>query len=255
MALGASTISDIGGAASDLFAGLGASAKGALQASGLQITAQGTRISAESTRLSADSLRTKAQGDLAEAGNYDLASGLATANEQYTAQSTRIQQAQLARQETQTIGGQQASVAGAGFANSGSAYDLMRDSANQGALARGVLGQQGAITEAGYDEQAKSFTTMANAGRATAASEMDIAGQTDVIAGQQDQIAGQQDQLAVQTQKAADQQATGDFIGAAIKGVAAVASIVAAPATGGLSLAGLTSLASMGGGAATPTDI
>jgi hypothetical protein len=62
---------------------------------------------------------------------------------------------------------------------------------------------------------------------------MQIAGQTDVIAGEQDTIAAGQDQLAVQTQKIANSQATGDFISAAIKGVAAVASLALAPATGG----------------------
>jgi hypothetical protein len=232
-----STFNDAGGAVSDLFAGFAASAQGALQAQGLQITAQGTQISAESTRLSAESLRTKAQGDLAEAGNYDLASTLATANEQFTAQSTRVQEVQTQRQITQTIGGQQASVAGAGFTSGGSAGDLMRDSASQGALAKGVLAQQGAITEAGFTEQAQSFTTMANTGRATAASEMDIANQTDTIAGQQDSIASQQQNLAVQTQDAANNKATGDFIGSALKGAAAVASLVLAPATGGASLA------------------
>jgi hypothetical protein len=249
------TFTDIGGAVSDLFAGFGASAKGALDASGLRITAQGTRISAASTRISADSLRTQASGNLAEASSYDQASALATANEQYTEQSTRVQEAQQARQVTQTIGGQQASVAGAGFASSGSALDIMRDSASQGALARGVLGQQGAITEAGYTEQANSYTTLANAGRATAASEMDMATQTDAVAGQQDQLAASQDQLAVQTQQAANKAASGDFISSALKGVAAVASVVLAPATGGLSLAGTTALLSMGDSAQPPSDI
>jgi hypothetical protein len=139
---------------------------------------------------------------------------------------------------TQTIGGQRASVAAAGFASGGSAGDIMRDSASQGALAKGVLAQQGVISEAGYDEQAKSFQTMAAAGRTTAAGELDIAGKTDTIANQQDAIANQQDQLATDTQNAANQQATGDFITSAIKGAAAVASIALAPATGGLSLAG-----------------
>jgi hypothetical protein len=255
MALSSSTFSDIGGAASDLFAGLGASAKGGLQAQGLRITAAGTRITADSTRLTADSLRTKARGDIAEADNYDLASGLARENEAYTAQSTRIQQSQLDRQVTQAIGGQQASVAGAGFASSGSALDIMRDSAAQGALAHGTLAAQGAITEAGFEEQAKSFDTMSAAGRATAADEFGIADKTDLIAGRQDALADQQDQLATATQRAADDSSTGSFISAALKGVAAIASIVAAPATGGASLAGLASLASMGGGAAAPDDL
>jgi hypothetical protein len=223
------TFSDLGGAASDLFAGFGANAKGALTAKGLQITAAGTRIGAQGTRLSAEGLRIKAGGDLAEASNYDIAASLAQENEAFTEQSTRIQQTQLDRQVTQTIGGQQASVAGAGFTSGGSAGDIMRDSASQGALAKGVLAQQGVISEAGFDEQAKSFTTMANAGRTTAAGEMDIAGKTDTIANQQDAIAAQQDQLAVDTQNAANKQATGDFVTSAMKGVAAVATLLVAP--------------------------
>ncbi len=225
MALSSSTFSDLGGAVSDLFAGFGAQDKGALQAQGMRITAQGTRITAQGTRISAESLRTKAQGDLAEASNYDLAAGLAQANEAFTAQSTRIQDAQAARQEALMGGRQTAGVAGAGFATSGSALDIMRDSASQAALQRGVLEQQGVIAEAGYEEQAKSFTTMAAAGRATAASEYDIAAKTDVIAEQQDQIAGQQDVLAQQTQDAANKQAEGDFFGTALKGAAAIATL------------------------------
>jgi hypothetical protein len=61
------------------------------------------------------------------------------------------------------IGGQRADVAGAGFAESGSALDLLRSSAQQGALNRAVLGQQGLIQEAGYKEQAQSYTNMSEA--------------------------------------------------------------------------------------------
>jgi hypothetical protein len=225
MAVSNATLSDISGAASDLFAGEAAQATGALQAQGLRITAAGTRISAQSTRLSAEGLRIKSQGDLAEASNYDAAAVLAEQNSAFTAQSTRIQQAQSDRAVTMAIGGQRAAVAGAGFTQGGSAGDLLRDSAQQGALAHAVLGQQGVITQAGYDEQAKSFQTMAAAGRTTAAGEMDIAGKTDAIAGQQDIIAGQQDALAAQTQQAAEDAASNDDIMAGIKGVAAVASL------------------------------
>src|ERR1700693_6172374 len=105
MALDSATFNAAGGAVSDLFAGFGAETKGQLQAEGLDLTAQGTEISAESTQISAESLQTKAAGDLAEAGNYDIAATLAQQNEAFTEQSTRVQQAQLDRQETQTIGG------------------------------------------------------------------------------------------------------------------------------------------------------
>jgi hypothetical protein len=176
-------------------------------------------------KISAESLRTKAAGDIAESNNYDIAANLAGANEAFTAQSTRVQEAQQARQVTQAIGGQAAGEAAAGFSSGGSAGDLLRSSASQGALARGVLAQQGVITEAGYTEQQQSFETMAATGRATAASELDIAGKTDTIAGQQESIADQQRALATQTQNAANNQATGDFIGSVIKGISAVASL------------------------------
>jgi len=226
MKLSSSTFSSLGGAVSDIFAGMGAEAKAGLTAQGLRITAQGTLITAQGTRLNAEGLRTKAQGDLAEAENYDLAAGLAQANEAYTAQSTRIQQSQLDRQITQSIGGARAGAAAAGFASGGSAGDILRDSASQGALAKGVLAQQGVITEAGFEEQAKSYQTMSAAGRATAASEMDIATKTDAIAAQQDQIAAQQYQLADKTEEAGHMESIGDYISGAIKGVAAIASFL-----------------------------
>jgi hypothetical protein len=189
MAFGASTISDAGGAVSSLFAGFGAEAQGQLQAEGLNI---------------------KAQGDLAESTEYDEAGALAKQNEAFTAQSTAIKEAQNNRQVTQTIGGEQASIAGAGFANSGSSMAMLRDSASQGALTTAVAGEQGLITEASYNEQAQSYQTMSDAAKTAA---------------------GEEDQLATDTKNAADNAATGDFISGAIKGVAALASI----GTGGLS--------------------
>jgi hypothetical protein len=123
-----------------------------LTAEGTRIGAEGQRITADETRLSAESLRAKAQGDIAEASNYDAAAILARQNELYTAASTRIQQYQNDRSVIQTIGGTRADVASAGMAESGSALDILRDSASQGALAHAILGQQGLITEAGYEE-------------------------------------------------------------------------------------------------------
>lgn len=152
--IGGSTFSDIGGAVSDLF--------------------------------SVDAHHAKAQGDLLEAQNYDLASGLATQNEQFTEESTTIKQAQLDRQNALTAGGQAADVAGAGFAASGSALDIMRDTASQGALTKAVGEQQGLITEAGYDEQAKSYQTMSQAAHVAADAEnsaADAAGITGAIKG------------------------------------------------------------------------
>jgi|SRR5579863_143654 len=190
-----STFSNFGGAVSDLFAGFGASTNASLQAQGLRI---------------------KAQGDIAEGQEYDLAAGLAAQNKQFTETSTAIQEAQRERETTMQIGGQRADIAGAGFAESGSALDILRESASQGALSKAVLGQQGLISEAGYQEQQQSYNLMAQTARTTATGEQGLANQTE------------------QAGKTAE---IGDFISGAIKGVAGIASIGLAPATGGASLA------------------
>lgn len=187
MAFGAGTISSIGGAVNDLFA-------------------------ADADRSKASGLRLKAQGDALEGENYDLASDLALKNEEFAKTSTEIKQAQLDRSIYQTTGGIKADVAGAGFAESGSSLDILRDSASQGALTKAVAGQQGLIQEAGYDEQAQSYQNLSKAAALAQQGDLDAA-------------------------DAADKAAEGAGWSAAIKGVAAVASIVAAPATGGASLA------------------
>lgn len=197
MAVSSSTFSNAGGAVTDLFNAFGAE--------------QQANISAQGTRL-------KAAGDLSEADQYDLAQTLAEQNKQYTATSTNIQQSQLDRSATMQIGGEKAAQAGAGFAASGSGLDVLADSASQGALAKETLGQQGLITEAGYEEQANSYGLMASTARTTAAGE---------------------EQIASEQESAGQTSMWGDIAGGLLKGAAAVASIVAAPATGGLSLAAL----------------
>ena len=166
MALGASTVSDAGGAVSDLFA-----AQGDLS---------------------------KQQGDLIEQSMYTSDAGLATQNEQFTAQSTAIKLAQQSRANVQSQGQTQADIAGAGFANSGSALNILSSNAQQAALTTQVMQQQGLITEAGYTEQATAYTDQAKAEGVAAA--------------------------------AAGTAAKGADISAAISGVAAVASLF----TGGI---------------------
>jgi len=188
MALGKDTFTFGSNAVSDIFGGIADIENADLKAKGLNISAEGTRL--------------KAMGDRAEAENYDRASTLALQNERFTEQSTAIQQAQLERNTVMQIGGQRADIAGAGFTESGSGLDILADSARQGALAKAVLGQQGLITEAGYQEQADSYTTMASTARATATGE--------------DQIANETDQLADKTKVAGTIGAIGQGIGAAL---------------------------------------
>lgn len=131
MALSSSTFSSAGGAVSDLFA------------------AQGHKY--------------KAEGDEFEKKNYDLAAVLADQNAQFTETSTAIKAHQADRELFKSLGTTQADIAGAGFAESGSALDILRSSASEGALTKAVLGQQGLITEEGYKEQAQSYRNMSQA--------------------------------------------------------------------------------------------
>jgi hypothetical protein len=107
--------------------------------------------------------KAKAQGDAFEQQNYLLAGTLADQNEQYTEWSTGIKQAQEDRELFKSLGTTKADIAGAGLAESGSALDILRESASQGAMARAVTGEQGLIAEAGYREQAQSYRNMAAA--------------------------------------------------------------------------------------------
>jgi hypothetical protein len=128
-----------------------------------------------SSQATASGLRLKAHGDLAEAENYDLASTLATQNARFTETSTAVKQTQADRSLYKKLGTETAGLAAAGFTNSGTALDLMRESASQGALHHAVLGEQGLITEVGYNEQAKSFTNMSASARYAASVENEMA--------------------------------------------------------------------------------
>lgn len=143
MAFGTGTINSAAGAVSDLFA-----------AEGLRLKAKGLRL---------------------EAQNYDAASEFAEKNARFAEVSTGIKTAQTEREIYKTIGGQQADIAGAGFAQGGSALDLLRDSASQGALQLAVGQQQGLIQEEGYEVQAKNYQNMASAARFAAEAEENAA--------------------------------------------------------------------------------
>lgn len=161
MAVSQSTFSDSGTAVSDIFAGFG------------------------------DEL--KAKGEAFEQQSYEEAAALAGQEAQFTEQSTAIKEAQANRQLLGSLGRTRADIAGAGFAASGSALDILRNSAQEGATTKAVVGEQGLITEAGYEEQQQSYLNMANA-------------------------AGE----AIKADKLA---ATGAFIGAGISAVAGIASL------------------------------
>lgn len=104
----------------------------------------------------------KMKADELEAGQYEQAAQFALQNEQFTKDSTALKEAQINREVLGAQGRTTAEIASAGFqTGSGSALDLLRSGAQQGALTKAVASQQGLITEAGYQEQAQSYQTMA----------------------------------------------------------------------------------------------
>jgi hypothetical protein len=104
-------------------------------------------------------------GSAQSAQSYQEAATLAGQQAQIAKESTAIQLQQQTRNIYQTISGQQADVAGAGLAASGSAQALLRSSASQGALTKALTTAQGQITATGYQEQANAYTGMASAAK------------------------------------------------------------------------------------------
>jgi hypothetical protein len=159
---GDSTVSDIGGAVSDFF-----------QAGAYKFRAKGARIEEE---------------------EYTQAAALSDLNAQYTKESTDLKTYQEGRKANLTLGEQAADVATNNFESSGSALDLLRDSASQGAITQAVIEQQGLVEQKGYEEQAASYRLMASAAETAA--------------------------------KADDQAATGSMWAAGLKGAAAIATLL-----------------------------
>ena len=116
-------------------------------------------------------------GNAAQAKDYSGAAALAEQNAGLAAASTRIQEAQAARTVNQSIGTTAADMAGAGFTESGSGLDVLRASAQQGALQKSLINIQGAINENSYAAQAGAYS-----GEAKAANEANTAGQVKAIA-------------------------------------------------------------------------
>lgn len=105
----------------------------------------------------------KSKGNEIEASNYRQASEFATYEAKVQNATTAVQEAQTQRQVYQGLGKVAASIGGSGFSDSGSGGDILRSSAQQGALQSAIAEQTGQVAEAGYKEQAKSYESMAEA--------------------------------------------------------------------------------------------
>lgn len=109
-----------------------------------------------------------AAGSTAAAGSYDEAERIARQNAVIARQATRVKGIQIQRSIFKTLGQQQADVSGAGFSSSGTALDLLRSSASEGAMTKAINEEQGAISVNAYEEQATQFAGMAASARASA---------------------------------------------------------------------------------------
>lgn len=111
----------------------------------------------------------KALGAEKESEAYLQAAHIADQNAVLSEHTTAINETQLQRQIYQVTGQEQAQTAGAGFSNSGSALDLLRMSAQQGALAKQLMATQGQITAQGFRQQAAANRAMAFGAKVQAA--------------------------------------------------------------------------------------
>jgi hypothetical protein len=109
-----------------------------------------------------------AQGSKDAAKGYDAAAAAEHTNAQIAQASVGIEEAAISRDIFKTAGGQRADIAGAGFKMTGTALDLARDTARQGALATALTVNQGAIDIEGHTAQAQMYTAEAQAARAQA---------------------------------------------------------------------------------------
>lgn len=106
------------------------------------------------------------------AGLAGQAAGIAASNIPIEEASTALQVFQQQRSLSSTIGTQKAQVGASGFAASGSALDLLASSYEQGAIQKGVLTAQGAITENAYREQEVGYQTQQQADLAQQATDL-----------------------------------------------------------------------------------
>lgn len=151
MAFGSGTVNSFAGAAGDLF--------------------------------NAEAHRYKARGAQFEKENYDAAAEMADRNAGYTRWTTEVKEQQSERATFQGLGRVQSDVAGAGLKMSGSALDLLSESAANGVLAKEVLGTQGEITEEGYRVQAQSYRNMSDAANVAIEAENNAATGSTITAG------------------------------------------------------------------------
>lgn len=156
---------NLGGAVSDLFGG-------AAQFS----VAKGFKSSAEAYLGTAKTYDE-------QAGIYGQMADQSGVNARIAGAGQRLKEMQTEREVFKTIGGARSDIAAAGLMESGSALDVLRDSAVQGGLQMGALRATGQLEQAGYKEEALSYQAMGKAAEAASAAAVGQAGMASAQAG------------------------------------------------------------------------
>ena len=105
-----------------------------------------------------------ALGDFMSIQGYEDAADLAKKQAKYQKISTSIQEMQQTRKNYQIIGGQKADYAASGISSAtAGALDVLRSSAEQGSMAKSVIGMQGYLQELEYKAQAEAYEQQAQA--------------------------------------------------------------------------------------------
>lgn len=121
-------------------------------------------------------------GSEAESKGYTQAATLEGQNATLAKAATGIQVAQTQRSVYQASSSGQAAAGGNGLALSGSAGDILRSTAQQGALATSLIQTQGGINENAYKAEEEAYTSQASAADATAKGQQ-AGGALDILGG------------------------------------------------------------------------
>lgn len=118
-----------------------------------------------------------------QAGIYGQMADQSSVNARIAGAGQRLKEMQTEREVFKTIGGARSDIAAAGLLESGSALDVLRDSAVQGGLQMGALRATGQLEQAGYKEEALSYQAMGKAAEAASAAAVGQAGMASAQAG------------------------------------------------------------------------
>lgn len=125
-----------------------------LELQGLMNDLLGFNSTAAELKSASDASLVSVEGANAEAAAYSTEAALAGGNQQTEAISEQVRELQIQRNVDQTVGAQKATVASNGFAQSGSALDIMRSSYRQGYLGQQISAMQSEEVQRGYLESA-----------------------------------------------------------------------------------------------------